>query len=162
MTKTDELIKKSIKEYLQTYSEQIVHANIDFLEEIICGYLETKEFQCLKEQIKKDEIIKGLSGEKIEDIPTFTSTEYSDEYLNHLQKQEAEFLNRFDLWVKRNKAGYHYNDVHNSIVEYFKVLSIIDKKELIFPSVTEDWIEEEEYHEIHDDIIEARRNGEIE
>ena len=76
MTKTDELIKKSIKEYLQTYSEQIVHANIDFLEEIICGYLETKEFQCLKEQIKKDEIIKGLSGEKIEDIPTVTSTEY--------------------------------------------------------------------------------------
>ena len=44
-------------------------------------------------------------------------------YYDSMQRREEEALNRFDLWVKKNKAGYHYNDVHNSIIEYFKKLS---------------------------------------
>jgi hypothetical protein len=114
----------------------------------------------------------GLSGEKVEDIPTITTTDFeikkpgdqfkgkypfiSEEQAHYssIKKAEEEALNRFDLWVKKNKAGYHYADVHNTIIDYFKILSIID--------LSDEEIEEEEYHEIHDDIIEAKRNGEIE
>ena len=34
-----ETTKQSVREYLQSYSESLIHENIDFLELMICGYL---------------------------------------------------------------------------------------------------------------------------
>lgn len=36
----------------------------------------------------------------------------------HIVSNQRKLLIAFDLWVKKNKAGYHYNDVHKSIIEF--------------------------------------------
>jgi len=75
MTKTDELISKleELVEELDYPEQSRDNSYIKKLE---------SEISQLKRQIKKEEIIKRLSGEKIEDIPTFTSTTNPDVMLD--------------------------------------------------------------------------------
>jgi phenylalanyl-tRNA synthetase alpha subunit len=76
MTKTDELIWKS-EELLKIY-KRIAGRGIHYSTDIKDIATFEADISQLKEQIKKEEVIKGLSGEKIEDIQTFTTTTNPD------------------------------------------------------------------------------------
>ncbi len=67
------------------------------------------------------------------------------------------------MYSKWGTESYEERCINSDIRdELTKVIALLDSQPKPMKELTDEEIEEEEYHEIHDDINEARRTGEIE
>jgi|GEM_PF-3761504 len=111
-------MKVEIKTHIESFAnmlweEEKLMMPYSEVNELILEYLNQKDVieSESPEQIKKEEIIKGLSGEKIEDIQTVTSTEYIP-----VQPKEIDLKKELIKFLKQLDEDTFYSDESLDII----------------------------------------------